>query len=322
MPNQQTNTEIQDILSRQRRSAEAITKMVLSRPANPVESATESLPDDRGVWPGIPTLADIRVKSFTVTPSAIRPKSGGTEIRWSVDIPSGLAAVIMLNDVPVPPSGSIHEDPVASKFYWLSAYRSGAVRFLDARILSVDNTGCIEEKPLELSLVQKLAAHTAYVTKGFKDGVAFEVSGVTAVATMESEDDLTVTEDGGLVLFTLKASMTLAGFHGGKLRSKVWLRLHPHDGSLAHLVDHSDTSHDLPPGIWALAILGGPTWWAATAALQELIRQKMDPLFRAAIDGGFSFDAFFHNVISVEVQPETPDHEAWILAQVRKAACL
>lgn len=320
MPELQTNLKGQDIRDQQRHAAQALTAMVQSGLSSPIGSETNLLPESERLK--LSTLNDIQVKSFTVTPSSIRPKSGGTEIKWSVDIPAGLSATISINDVPVGSSGSMIEDPVATKFYWLAASQPGMTRLLGVQTVLVDNTGCLEEKSFDLPLLQTLASHTAYVTKGFKDGVSYEVGGITAVATMESQRDLNVTEDGGLVLFTLKISLTLAGFIGGTVRSNVWLRLFPHDGNLAHLVDRSDTSYDLPPGIWVLAVFGGPTWLLVTEALRELIRQKIDPKLRDAIAQGFSLDAFFKNVVSVEVQPEKPDQDARIFMMVRKAACL
>ncbi|WP_437669785.1 Nif11 family protein [Sorangium sp. So ce131] len=270
-----------------------------------------------------PVLEDITVLSFRVTPPSIRPRSGGAEISWSLDVPAGLHADITLNDAPVGPSGSMRDDPVASKTYWLAASRPGATRILGWATLGVDNTGCTDDDNIELSLIQTLSAHTAFVAKGFREGVSYDVSGITVVATMGSLSDLTVVEDGGLVLFTLNLSLAVAGIPGGSVSTKVWVRPFAHDGAVEHFVDRSDTSYVLPAAAWALAIFGGPTAITLTAAIRELIRRKIDPLVRDAIDGGSSvIDGFFHNVISVAVVPASGDGGASIRAVIRKKECL
>lgn len=304
--------------SMQKRQTDAPAAEVHARPDGETDISSENGSGTDFFW-----LSHVKVRNFSVSPTQIRPKSGGATISWSLETPPGLGVAFSLDGVPVESEGSMHVDPVGTQVYYLYGSLLSPPLVIEKVVLNVDNSDCELDRFADLPALQQLAAHSVFETQGYKNGVSYDVSGFTATATMDSIHDLTFTEENGSVVVTLKLSLTVAGFGGGDIVSKVWIKPFAHNGAIRHWIDRSDTSYSLPAGVWVLAVFGGPTWLAIWAAFQKLIAEKIDPTVSKAADDGFKMiDAIFTNVISVVVEPEIPDgHDARLHAVTRKPEC-
>jgi hypothetical protein len=88
-------------------------------------------------------LANVKVGSFTATPTTVPPFGGSATLRWAVTVPPGCPVGLKLNGTPVARSGSLEVHPATTTTYSLAAFVHGMIAVLKSVSVRVDTSACV-----------------------------------------------------------------------------------------------------------------------------------------------------------------------------------
>lgn len=101
-------------------------------------------------------LENTTVKSFTASPSTIRPFGVASTLKWDVTLPTSCGVKLFLNNSPVSKSGSRSVAPINSTTYRLVGKMTTVQRTLRTVSVTVDKSQCFSQSVDEATVRQML----------------------------------------------------------------------------------------------------------------------------------------------------------------------
>ena len=266
--------------------------------------------------PDLPTLDDLTVAFFTVSPLAI---SAGAEVSvsWQVTIPPKLVGVtFFLNGLEVRNFGDQSFRPIGTTTYALGATQGPRFKPLAHATVTVDTSPCTKNIAWDLRSFQSDFLQPG-VFKKLEKAANFQIPGpgpVTISIWINDKTDATIEYEGGtkLLKLTLPLEVSLNVAPGnGSIIIVAWYSLGVRNGLVVPEIQNLNTDLSLPLPLWGtiLLFLLGPEAAIFIVAVLKAAAPNLVGGLASPVTEAFSqvFALFGKRAVAIRLEPIVDD---------------